>query len=479
MTISMNKQVQVSVEDLLDTLNAVQEDNVKTSTGIASRPAKETDNDGGVLSFFRDMFANSQAKAAEAREAIQPEMYRLAQESAYEVSEARKLAGITQSLTEGGGEIGRKPLPEGTTLRPVAKPPMTSMRDVTDTDEGKLDNEQPLRDLSDAVANEQIPSTQLEPTAKDEADEVVNSLVEQLTTARLSAGEVTEEAAPITAEAETTEATTGGTGLMSRKLDSKGETPKPTGELIKEYSNDMFSVNGTRVTPIMDKVKEFAKKTFSNPVAAAAFAATVEAEAGTGLVENSNYSRKAAEATSTNNPDRLAAIKAVYDNPEYQNPSNPNRLNAAGQEAFFNVYYNDAYRDDGYRLGNTQEGDGWNFRGRGLIQITGRNNYRDLGNEIGVDLEENPDLLTTDRDVMLKATLAYMGKKGFNSKNITQSALRNIIGHSGGNTEAAARWRNAQAIYRDMFGSEMPASSRAADVNVSESVRPKLRPEKT
>jgi len=211
MTISMNKQVQVSVEDLLDTLNAVQEDNVKTSTGIASRPAKETDNDGGVLSFFRDMFANSQAKAAEAREAIQPEMYRLAQESAYEVSEARKLAGITQSLTEGGGEIGRKPLPEGTTLRPVAKPPMTSMRDVTDTDEGKLDNEQPLRDLSDAVTNEQIPSTQLEPTAKDEADEVVNSLVEQLTTARLSAGEVTEEAAPVTAEAETP-----GEGLMAR-----------------------------------------------------------------------------------------------------------------------------------------------------------------------------------------------------------------------------------------------------------------------
>lgn len=211
MTISMNKQVQVSVEDLLDTLNAVQEDNVKTSTGIASRPAKETDNDGGVLSFFRDMFANSQAKAAEAREAIQPEMYRLAQESAYEVSEARKLAGITQSLTEGGGEIGRKPLPEGTTLRPVAKPPMTSMRDVTDTDEGKLDNEQPLRDLSDAVTNEQIPSTQLEPTAKDEADEVVNSLVEQLTTARLSAGEVTEEAAPVTAEAETTNE-----GLMAR-----------------------------------------------------------------------------------------------------------------------------------------------------------------------------------------------------------------------------------------------------------------------
>ena len=319
------------------------------------------------------------------------------------------------------------------------------------------------------------PALNLEPPVIAEREEEASPVDAEAIQSAVEAA-LSEDAAPVTTEEV---ATTDDSGLMSRKLDSKGETPKPTGELIKEYSNDMFSVNGTRVTPIMDKVKEFAKKTFSNPVAAAAFAATVEAEAGTGLVENSNYSRKAAEATSTNNPDRLAAIKAVYDNPEYQNPGNPNRLNAAGQEAFFNVYYNDAYRDEGYRLGNTQEGDGWNFRGRGLIQITGRNNYRDLGNEIGVDLEENPDLLTTDRDVMLKATLAYMGKKGFNSKNITQSALRKIIGHSGGNTEAAARWRNAQAIYRDMFGSEMPASSRAADVNVSESVRPKLRPEKT
>lgn len=232
MTISMNKQVQVSVEDLLDTLNNVQEEAAKPSTGIASRPTKETDKDGGVLSFFRDMFANSQAKAAEAREAIQPEMYRLAKESAYEVSEARQMAGITRSLTEGGGEIGRKPLPEGTTLRPVAKPPMTSMRDVTDTDEGKLNNEQPLRDLASAVANEQISSEELEPVATDEADEVVNTLVEQLTSARIAAGGATEESAPVTAETETTG------GLMSKPL---ADTEKAGRMFGSEGSTEEFA----------------------------------------------------------------------------------------------------------------------------------------------------------------------------------------------------------------------------------------------
>ena len=474
MTFSVNNQVQVSVEDLMDTLNSVQaEEATKTRTGIAPRPEKAKGKDEDVLGFFRDMFANSQAKAVEAREAIQPEMYKLAKDSAYEVSQARQMAGITRSLTEGGGEIGRKPLPEGTTLRPVAKPPMTTMRDVTGTDEGKLDNEQPLRDLASAVANEQISSEELEPVAKDEADEVINTLVEQLTNTRITAGGATEEPAPVTAETEATG------GLMSRRLDTKGETPKADLPITKEYADDMFNVRGTNVTPDMQKVKDFAKETFSNPVAAAAFAATVEAEAGIGLVEKSNYSRAAAEATSTRNPERLAAIREVYDNPDYQKPGNPNRLNPAGQEAFFNVYYNDAYRDEDYQLGNTQEGDGWNFRGRGLIQITGRNNYREIGDAIGVDLESNPDLLTTDRDVMLKATLAYMRKKGFNSKNITQSTLRNIIGHSGGDAEAASRWQNAQSIYRDMFGSAMPSSSRQAEANVATSVRPKTRPERT
>lgn len=42
-------------------------------------------------------------------------------------------------------------------------------------------------------------------------------------------------------------------------------------------------------------------------------------------------------------------------------------------------------------LGNTEPGDGPRYKGRGLIQLTGRHNYRNAGQEIGLNLELHPE----------------------------------------------------------------------------------------
>jgi putative chitinase len=49
------------------------------------------------------------------------------------------------------------------------------------------------------------------------------------------------------------------------------------------------------------------------------------------------------------------------------------------------------------RMGNGDEasGDGFNFRGRGYIQLTGKDNYKQFGSFIGEDLVANPDLVAT------------------------------------------------------------------------------------
>lgn len=46
--------------------------------------------------------------------------------------------------------------------------------------------------------------------------------------------------------------------------------------------------------------------------------------------------------------------------------------------------------------GNESSGDGWKYRGRGALQLTGKDNYKKFSDSIGVDLVNNPDLVSTN-----------------------------------------------------------------------------------
>lgn len=60
-----------------------------------------------------------------------------------------------------------------------------------------------------------------------------------------------------------------------------------------------------------------------------------------------------------------------------------------GSPRYFDKY--DAGTRIGARLGNDQHGDGFRFRGRGYVQLTGRRNYALASRKLGVDLIADPD----------------------------------------------------------------------------------------
>ena len=67
------------------------------------------------------------------------------------------------------------------------------------------------------------------------------------------------------------------------------------------------------------------------------------------------------------------------------------------------------------RLGNADEasGDGWRFRGRGLMQTTGRTNYRAAGAALGLPLEAQPEQLETP-PVAALAAAQFWSSHGLN-----------------------------------------------------------------
>jgi putative chitinase len=73
-----------------------------------------------------------------------------------------------------------------------------------------------------------------------------------------------------------------------------------------------------------------------------------------------------------------------------------------------------ANRVYGGRMGNGNEasGDGFKFRGRGYIQLTGRSNYTAFGDSIGLPIEETPDLVATD--YALASAAWFWSKNGLN-----------------------------------------------------------------
>jgi putative chitinase len=141
------------------------------------------------------------------------------------------------------------------------------------------------------------------------------------------------------------------------------------------------------IDAIVATCEEFAINT---PQRIASFLAQTSHESGgyTMLSENLNY--KAATLAACW-PNRFAVLgadkKPIKENGKLVPTAVANSI-AGKPELIANMVYSS-------RMGNgpAESGEGWKYRGRGLKQLTGKDNYTRCGAALGVDLVANPDLL--------------------------------------------------------------------------------------
>ena len=164
------------------------------------------------------------------------------------------------------------------------------------------------------------------------------------------------------------------------------------------------------------------------------------------LEENLNYSEKALNAVfgryfGTGGPKRNAA--------EY----------ARNPEKIANYVYMDEFRK--YKMGNVNEGDGWLFRGRGLKQLTGRENYTRFGDSLNMSAEEAAAYVATPAGAVESACW-FWDTNNLNNIADTDDVVKMTKKINGGNIGLADRQsRYAKAM--EVFGNPVSLAEATDD----------------
>jgi putative chitinase len=115
------------------------------------------------------------------------------------------------------------------------------------------------------------------------------------------------------------------------------------------------------------------------------------------------------------------------------------------------VYAEELASGDAYEgradLGNTQQGDGRRFKGRGLIQLTGRANYTAYGKALGRDLAADPTPVATDPALAVDAACWFWETRGLNGladADDVERVTRRINGGLNGFADRQAYLRRAR-----------------------------------
>lgn len=148
-----------------------------------------------------------------------------------------------------------------------------------------------------------------------------------------------------------------------------------------------------------------------------------------------------------------------YDNPTKDpNKQNPKDYEVIGSkyangEKLYNYIYNDAVRGKKYKMGNTNLGDGYKYRGRGIFQLTGKYNYQ-LFNKFyqdnydnTIDLITNPELVSSNKTIAVISALWFYQNRvniDIDSNTTVEEITLEINGGVNGLEDREQKFKNAK-----------------------------------
>lgn len=176
------------------------------------------------------------------------------------------------------------------------------------------------------------------------------------------------------------------------------------------------------------------------------------------LEENLNYSEKA-----------LLSVFGRYFGKGKRNAAEY----ARNPEKIANYVYQDEFRSKTGALGNVKSGDGWKFRGRGLKQLTGRNNYTAFAKTVGMTAEQAAEYVATEKGAVESACWFWRTNKlnAIADKGDIVAMTKKINGGTIGLDDRKRRYQEAIAILGGSIPTASASVSRSkADTSVTVSI---------
>lgn len=250
-----------------------------------------------------------------------------------------------------------------------------------------------------------------------------------------------------------------GEGLVSPDAGMLRPRARPVNSIIDAVTNADV-VTGGKVD--MNKVENVILNTIGNNIYSAGLLGVIKTEIGEGVKDESPYYSLIGARDTWDSTDKVlktlpADVQARLKADAKKGIRTGGEATSADRKMLGEAMFDEEY--DGRKK----------YKGRGLIQLTHKYNYEEVGKRIGVDLVAKPELVNSPK-YAVPAAIAYMEMRGFfklKPNQVTQNKLQELVNPKASDNIKKKRW-NYVKDYLDKNTGE------ASDLTTS--LRPRARP---